>query len=198
MGLLLGLAGPLAEKCGNPDCVTLNAVFSSGWSWACYAFLVGYLRRSKIESALLSSLGLAVGVVAYYLFKYLSPTIPAGLESGAVSEGISSGMFVWGIAAFILGAPLGLFGNLARIPGVGGLPFRLVVPFVTFFETSMRLATEADRQRVVVEITWTVIRFIAAAVALALVGHTIRSWWHARRTHSSGSDEHRAGEISSV
>lgn len=199
VGLLLGLAGPLTEKWDNPVCDTLNLVFSDGWSWVCYAFLVGYFGRSKIESALLSSSGLAVGVVTYYLFKFLSPTIPAGLESGATSEGIFSGMLAWGIAAFVLGAPVGLSGNLARIPSARGLPFRLIVPLVAIFETSMRLTAEADGQRAVVLITWNVIRFIAGAVALALISHAIWSWWHSRRTRSSKSEGPRArGDISSV
>lgn len=193
-GLLLGLVGPVAGKWDNAVCVALSLVFSGGWSWACYAFLVGYFRRSKIESALLSSLGLAVGVVTYYLFKDMSPTVPAGLESGASGEGLSSRILVWGIAAFALGAPVGLLGNLARVPGVGGLPFRLMVQLVAFYETSMRLTAEADGQGLVVGMTWNVIRFVAGAVALALVGHTIWSWWHARRTRSSRSDEHRARE----
>lgn len=198
-GLLLGIVGPIAGKWDNPVCVTLNLVFSGGWSWACYAFLVGYFRRSKVESALLSSLGLAIGVVAYYLCKAMSPIVPAGLESGASSEGLSSRILVWGVAAFALGAPVGLLGNLARVRGVGGLPFRLIIPLVAFFETSMRLTTEADGQGPVVGITWNVIRFVAGAVALALVGHTIWSWWHPRRTCSPGSDEHRArGGITSV
>jgi hypothetical protein len=192
VGFLLGLAGPLTEKWDNPVCASLNVVFSDGWSWVCYAFLVGCFGRSKIESALLSSLGLAIGVVTYYVFKDLSPTIPAGLESGATSEVNYSGILVWGIAAFVLGAPVGLLGNLARIPSVGGLPFRLVVPLVALFETSMQLAAEADGQRGVLGITWNVIRFIAGAVALALVIHTIRSRWHSRRTRSAESDQHRA------
>lgn len=198
-GLLLGLIGPLSGKWDNPACVTLNVVFSGGWSWACYAFLVGYFCRSKIEAASLSSLGLTLGVIAYYLFKDLSPAIPGGLESGAAGEGISSKAIWWGVAAFTLGAPVGLFGNLARSSSVGSLPFRLIIPLVAFFETSMRLATEMDGQRAIVGITWNVIQFVAVAVALALVSHTTRNLWHARRTRSSESDECRArGDISSV
>lgn len=197
VGFLLGLAGPLAEKWDNLICAPLNVVFSDGWSWVCYAFLVGFFGRSKTESALLSSLGLTVGVVTYYLFKGLSPTIPAGLESGATSEVNYSGILAWGIAAFVLGAPVGLLGNLARIPSVGGLPFRLIVPLVALFETSMQLAAEAHGQRAVVGITWNVIRIIASVVALALVMHTIRSWWHSRRTRSAESDEYRARSGSS-
>lgn len=113
-----------------------------------------------------------------------SVSTPAGMGSGASGGVVSSQMFVWGTAAFILGAPAGFLGNLARIPGASGLGFRLVVPFVAFYETSMRLSVESDGQGQVVGMTWDVIRFAAGAVALALVGHTIWSWWHGRRTHT--------------
>lgn len=198
-GLLLGLVGPVADKMDNHFCVAVGAVFSGGWSWACYAFMVGCSRRSKIESALLSSLGLALGVVAYYIFKDLSPAIPQGAEPVSASsgiqpdvagQGISPQIIVWGTAAFVLGAPVGILGNLARIPGVGGLGFRLIVPLVAFYETSVRLSVEADGQNPVVGTTWSIIRFAAGAVALTLVSHTIWRWWHARRTYarSGGGD----------
>ncbi|MFI1001393.1 hypothetical protein ACIP10_02515 [Streptomyces galbus] len=182
IGALFGLAGPLAEKWENAACVALSVIFSDGWSWVCYAFLVGVFGRSKYEAALLSFWGLAVGVVTYYVFKDLSPTTPTGLESGVTGEMNYSGMLAWGIAAFVLGAPVGLLGNLARMPSIGGLPFRLIVPLVALVETSMRLAAEADGQRAVVVITWNVIRFIAGAVGVVLMIHAIRSRRHSRRT----------------
>lgn len=198
-GLLLGIVGPVAGKWDNPICVALHVVSSGGWSWAGFAFLVGCFRRSKLESVLLSSSGLAIGVVTYYLFKDISPLAPVGMESGASSEGLSSRILVWGVAAFALGGPMGLLGNLARVPGLGGLLFRLVVPFIAFYETSMRLAVEANGQDPAIVITWHLIRFAAGVVALALVGHTIWSWWHARRTRSPESDELRAsGDMTSV
>ncbi|WP_327735233.1 hypothetical protein OG749_16695 [Streptomyces nojiriensis] len=168
VGLVLGLLGPVSEKWDNPVSVAVNAVFSGGWSWACYAFLVGYFRRSKIEAALLASFGLAIGVVVYYLFK-----------NGGVS-----GIMVWGTLAFVFGAPVGFLGNLARVPGVGGLFFRLLIPLVAFYETSMRLTEESRGAGPVVEITWNAVRFGAVAVALALVGHVIWNWWHSRRARS--------------
>ncbi|MEU2395543.1 hypothetical protein [Streptomyces sp. NPDC007369] len=191
--MALGLSGPLAGKFDNPVCVALNLVLAGGWSWACFAFLVGYFRRSKIESALLSSSALAIGVVVYYSFKTLSPAAPIGLtvSGGSVSgstEGLSSGILVWGIAALVLGAPLGFMGNLARTPGVRGLPFRLIVPLIAFYETSMRLAVEADGQSSVVVVTWHAIRVAAAIVALVLAAHTLWSWRRARRNHSEVSD----------
>ncbi|MFH9245746.1 hypothetical protein ACH4NT_19985 [Streptomyces lydicus] len=182
VGLLLGLVGPIADKWDNPVGVVLGLVFSGGWSWACYASLVGFFCRSKIESMVLSSLGLTVGVAAYYLIKAIRPTLPAGIEGEVVSSGNYSAILYWGMAAFIIGGPLGFFGNVARTPGIYGLPCRLIVPLVAFIETSMRLANEADGQSPVTVATWTVIRFVAVAVALALVGHWIWGWRRARRT----------------
>ncbi|EFL20303.1 hypothetical protein SSOG_00015 [Streptomyces himastatinicus ATCC 53653] len=194
-GLLLGLVGPVAGKWDNPVCVAVSIVLSSGWPWACYAFLVGYFRRSKIESALLSFLGLGIGVITYYLFKDMNPTIPAGMEPtdsipagmdpGASSEGQ---IRVWGIAAFVFGAPVGLVGNLARTPGVGGLPFRLLVPLIAFSEATQRLGTEADSQGAVFAMTWNVTRVVACVVAVALMGHTVWSW-RVRRSRADGRTE---------
>ncbi|MFF3212569.1 hypothetical protein ACFYYB_18100 [Streptomyces sp. NPDC002886] len=198
-GLLLGLAGPMAGKWDNPVFVAVGIVFSSGWPWACYAFLVGYLRQSKMESVLLASLGLTVGVVAYYLFKDMNPTLPAGMEatasvpvemeSGALDRGSSGDqILVWGVAAFVFGGPLGLMGNVARIPGVGGLLFRLLVPLIAFFEATQRLSTEADSQGAVFATTWNVIRVAACMVAVALMGHALWSW-RVRRSRADGRAE---------
>ncbi|MEU8438796.1 DUF6518 family protein [Streptomyces sp. NPDC029216] len=199
-GLLLGLVGPTAGKWDNPVCVAVSIVFSSGWPWACYAFLVGYFRRSKMESAFVAAAGLAVGVVAYYFFKDMNPIIPAGMksaasipaememESGASSEGQ---ILVWGIAAFVFGAPVGLVGNVARTPGVGGLLFRLLVPLIAFFEATQRLIVEAESQRPAFSMTWNVTRVAACVVAVALVGHTVRSW-RVRRSRADGRVESAA------
>jgi hypothetical protein len=191
-GLLLGLIGPAAGKWGSPVCLAISTVFSGGWPWACYAFLVGYFRRSKIESALLASLGLTVGVVAYYAFKSSSPTTPSGIVPAGVAtpdEGIASQILVWGVAAFIFGAPVGLLGNLARVSGMGGLAFRLTVPLIAFCETSMRLSTEVHQAGPIAGMTWTVVRLAACAIALTLVGHTIWNWRRGRlaRNHSERS-----------
>ncbi|WP_405438572.1 hypothetical protein OG373_14080 [Streptomyces avidinii] len=196
-GLLLGLVGPIFGKWDNSLCVAVGIVFSSGWPWACYAMLVGYFRRSKIESTLLASLGLAIGVVTYYLFKDMNPTIPAGMESatsvpaGMEVESGASGdgrILVWGMAAFVFGAPLGLMGNVARTPGVGGLLFRLLVPLIAFFEATQRLNVEADSQGQIFVITWNVTRVAACVAAVALMGHAVWSW-RVRRGRADGRAE---------
>ncbi|MGW1835212.1 hypothetical protein [Streptomyces sp. NPDC002067] len=185
VGLLLGLAGPIAGNWDSPVGVVADAIFSGGWSWACYAFLIGYFRRSKIESVLLAPFGLAIGVVTYYLLKDSVLATPDGSQFGTSDAGSKIG--VWGVLAFTFGIPLGFLGNLARAPGIGGLFFRLLIPLVAFYETSNRLAGESRGREAVVMNTWNTVRFLAVAVAFALVGHTIWSWWRARRTRSPGS-----------
>ncbi|MFF3430503.1 hypothetical protein [Streptomyces sp. NPDC002602] len=177
-GLVMGLVGALAIKLDGPIFHAVNIVFSGGWSWACFAFLVGYFRPSRVEAALLASSALAVGVVVYYLSKALSPVTPIGMDvSGASSGGDgSSGILMWGMAAFLFGAPVGLFGNLARIPGIAGLSFRLLIPLIAFYETSVRLDVEAATAGPVPEATWSTIRVLAALAAVALVGHTLWRW----------------------
>ncbi|MFE3583136.1 hypothetical protein [Streptomyces vinaceus] len=180
-GTVLAVLGPLMGKFDNPVCHAAALVFSSGWAWACFAFLVGYSCRSKAASALLASSALAVAVVVYYVFKYTFPTSPVGqvVSSGSGGE-LGSRIIVWGVAAFGLGAPVGLFGNIARTPGISGLPFRLVIPLTVLVETSARLQTEAADQGLVVEITWEVIR-IAAVAAFAVLPLREVMAWRARR-----------------
>lgn len=182
LGLLLGLLGPAAEHWGGSPGVAVGAIFTGGWPWACYAFLVGYFRRSKIESVVLAPLGLAIGVVTYYLTKGALDSLDGLDSSGAGSSGIA----LWGVLAFIFGAPLGLLGNIARVPGIGGLLFRLLIPLVAYYETSMRLENESRGPSQVVLGTWATVRFAAVAVAVALVGHTVWVWWRSRRIRSVG------------
>ncbi|WUT01063.1 hypothetical protein OHA46_32125 [Streptomyces sp. NBC_00708] len=166
----------------NSVCEAVNVLFSGGWPWVGYAFLVGYFRRSRIESALLAALGLVVGVVTYYLFKQLYPAIPAGVGAGPSAEvGISPQILLWGTVALIFGAPVGLVGNLARTPGIGGLLFRLLVPLTAYIETNQRLHAEADAQHPVLGFTWAASRAAACVAGAWLVGHTAWHWWRERR-----------------
>ncbi|AWW43212.1 hypothetical protein [Streptomyces cadmiisoli] len=183
-GALLGTVGPFASKFDNLACQAVGVIFSVGWSWACFAFLVGYSRRSRIEASLLASSALAVGVAVYYIFKFLSPDVPAGghVISGA-GDGLSSRALFWGVAAFVFGAPIGLLGSMARTPGIGGLGFRLLVPLIAFFEASLRLTAEVDdSQGRVVEMVWASVRALSAVAVVLLVGHTVWNWWHGRGT----------------
>ncbi|MEU3035021.1 hypothetical protein [Streptomyces griseoaurantiacus] len=182
LGLLLGVTGPMAEHGGGGPGAAAGAVFNGGWPWAGYAFLVGYFRRSKIESVVLAPVGLAIGVVAYYMTKGNLASLGGTDSSGAGSSGIA----LWGVLAFLFGAPLGLLGNLARVPGIGGLFFRLLIPVVAFYETSMRLEMESRGPSQVVLGTWTTVRFTAVAVAVALVSHTVWGWWRPRRGRPAG------------
>lgn len=115
------------------------------------------------------------------------------------SGGTSSKIEAWAFFAFAFGAPLGFLGNVARVPGVGGLFFRLLIPLVAYYEMSMRLADEARGLDSIIVNLWTVIRVISVVAALALVGHTIWSFWRARRSRYSRSEEsdcQKAREVS--
>ncbi|MEV3870135.1 hypothetical protein [Streptomyces sp. NPDC049906] len=182
--MLLGLIGPAAGKWDNDFCAILSLIFSSGWPWGCYAFAVGYCCRSKIESALLASVGLSVGVVAYYAFKDLNPAVPIGEEYVTSSGGPSSMILLWGIFALVLGAPVGVIGNLARMQGFAGLPFRVIAPLIALCETTMRLDVESDGQPPAVIVTWQVVRFAAGVMILALGGHAIWASLRRRRNRS--------------
>ncbi|MEV8354009.1 hypothetical protein ACFVTT_37325 [Streptomyces niveus] len=176
-GVVLGVMGPLMGKFDNEICHSAALVFSGGWTWACFAFLVGFSRRSKIESTLLASSALAVAVVVYYVFKSVFPAAPIGqVVSSGSGDGLGSRIFVWGIAAFAFGAPVGLFGNIARTHGIGGLPFRLLIPLTAFIETSARLGAETPSQGDVVEFTWNAIRIAASAAFLAVLLHELITW----------------------
>ncbi|WP_328740749.1 hypothetical protein OHA91_35710 [Streptomyces erythrochromogenes] len=181
-GAAIGVLGALAGQFDGPIFHAVSLVFSAGWSWACFAFLVGYFRQSKAESALLASSALAVGVVVYYLLKALKPVTPMGMDVAVEPSGGGawSRIVIWGMLAFILGAPVGLLGNLARIPGIAGLPFRLLVPLIAFFETSWRLDLEAAAAGPNAAFTWSAIRVLAVLAAIALLGHMAWRWrtWH--------------------
>ncbi|MFF3017405.1 hypothetical protein [Streptomyces sp. NPDC057939] len=74
----LAVIGPFTAKFDNPACQAVSLVFSGGWSWACFAFLVGFSRRSWIGATALASSSLAMAVVVYYVFKFSSrPPSPA-------------------------------------------------------------------------------------------------------------------------
>lgn len=71
---------------------------------------------------------------------------------------------------------MGLSGNLAATPGVGGLPFRLLVPLIAFYETYWRLRVEAASAGPVAEGTWRTLQVLAVLTAVVLVGHTLWRW----------------------
>ncbi|WP_246042733.1 hypothetical protein [Streptomyces globosus] len=174
---MLGLAGALAAKGGGAPFTAAGVLFSGGWPWACFGVLVGYARQSKAESAVLAPAGLGLGVVVYYLCKAFSPVAPIGVVVSGVPQAQVNwaGMLVWGTAAVLFGAPLGVLGNLARHPGVAGLPFRLLVPLTAFYETSLRLGTEGAAGSVATAV-WSTVRALAVLAAVALAGHTAWRW----------------------
>lgn len=95
---------------------------------------------------------------------------------------------LWGALAFVFGAPVGLIGNLARIPGVSGLLFRLLGPLIAFVETSWRLDAEAAAAGPTAESTWSTIRVLAVLAAVVLAGHSVWGWRGRRDSPKVGAD----------
>ncbi|MBM7092661.1 hypothetical protein ABZ606_29840 [Streptomyces sp. NPDC012461] len=193
-GALLGAVGPVASTFDNAVCRAVGVVFSVGWSWACFAFLAGLSRRSRIEASLLASSALAVGVAVYYTAKFLNPVVPAGgqVVSGA-GDGLLSRALFWGTAAFVLGGPVGLLGSLARRPGMGGLGFRLTVPLIAFTEVSLRPATGVDdAQDGIAGTLCASVRALSAVAVVLLVGHAVWAWRRGRGTSRPAPAERRA------
>ncbi|MFJ8384741.1 hypothetical protein ACIQ9Q_09550 [Streptomyces sp. NPDC094438] len=183
-GAALGLLGPVSEKFSNPVCQAVGVVFTGGWPWACFAFMVGYFRRSWIEAVLVAPPALATGVVVYYLAKALHPTGLGNPIHGSAAD-ISPMTVVWCIGAVVLGVPLGAIGYLAATPGIAGLSFRLLIPVIAFMETGWRLDTAGGSESPVASVTWGAVHAGAVAVAVALVGHTVWNW-RARRSQPDG------------
>lgn len=177
-GGLLGIIGPLSGRIDNPLCHAGNIFLAGGWPWAGLAFLIGYFRRSQGQSAILATAGLTVGVIAYYLAEFLGPMISAA-QPPAVPP--CSEILVWGTAAFVLGAPLGCLGHMARTPGMSGLAFRVVVPVIAYAEMSERLATETGARETLPTTVWEAVRVASVVAGVALTTHTL--WTAATTRH---------------
>lgn len=189
-GVVIGALGALAGKVDSPLFHAVSLVFSGGWSWACLALLVGYFRQSKVEAALLAASALAIGVAVYYLLKALAPVTPIGMDITVEPTGGVAWprIAIWGALAFVFGAPVGLIGNLARIPGVSGLLFRLLGPLIAFVETSWRLDVEAAAAGPTAESTWSTVRVLAVLAAVVLAGHSVWGWRGRRDSPKVGAD----------
>jgi hypothetical protein len=117
-------------------------------------------------------------VIAYYATKLTQTANPGNSTQGVSGDwdGLLSKTFFWGVAACILGLILGLTGNLARIRGIRGLAFRLIIPVIAFVEMSERLRLEASLQGGIVSATWSTVRVMAAVVFVLLVGQAVIRW----------------------
>jgi hypothetical protein len=193
-GALLGILAPLLGSGGSSASHVAGVVLSAGWAWAALAFCVGRARKSKTESVVLALASLTTAVVAYYVTKlcqgdFLAADLsdPSGRTTQVDWNAFLSKTVVWCVFAWFLGSLLGLAGNLARNQGIRGLPFRVLVPVVAVVDTSQRLQFDAPLQGSAAEVTWNVVRFMAVAAVLALVGHAVitrRSRASATRTRS--------------
>ena len=139
-----------------------------------------------MESVTLASASLLTAVITYYLTKlgrgdFLIADVndPSG-RTQVFWYSFGSMTLGWGILACIFGPLLGLAGNLARNHGLRGLPFRALVPLVAIVDTSQRLEFDAPLDGPVAATTWSVIRLVAVAVVVVLVGQTVTTWWSRR------------------
>jgi hypothetical protein len=187
-GVTLGILAPLLSAVGGSMAHAASLVLSAGWTWAALAFCIGLARRSKIESSILAAASLVVAVIAYYAtkmsrgdFRSADLNDRTGRATHVDWGSFTSKALVWCIAACVIGSLLGLAGNLARNHGFQGLSFRVLVPVIAIIDTSQRLRYDAPLQGPVSTTTWSVVRLLAAALILVLIGHTVIT----RRFHSS-------------
>ncbi|GAB3119584.1 hypothetical protein GCM10027160_33900 [Streptomyces calidiresistens] len=182
-GVALGVLGPLlVGPGGSPGHLAhvAHLTLSAGWAWAALAFGVGFVRASKAESAALATASLGVAVLAYYLtkaaqgeFRVVDLHHPLGDAASFSPASFLANVLPWVVGACLLGPLLGLAGNLARLRGFGGLPFRLVIPVLVLVETTERLRVETPLQDGVVGATWSITRLLAVVVIVGLVAHAV-------------------------
>ncbi|MFD9463034.1 DUF6518 family protein [Streptomyces sp. NPDC060027] len=158
LGVLTRLLETNASTAGRATYLVLN----EAWPWSALAFLAGLAVASRVASAAVAAASLAAAVAAYYV-----------VHSDATWAGVLSATLAWGAVALVVGPILGLMGNLARNPGLRGLPFRLMIPLLAVVETSARLRAEVSLQGPVGETAWTMTRLAAVAVCLALAAHAM-------------------------
>jgi hypothetical protein len=185
-GATLGILSALLDTVGGSVVHAAYLVLAAGWAWAALAFCVGLARNRRLESVTLASASLLTAVITYYLTKlgqgeFLTADVndPSG-RTQVFWYGFWSKTVLWCIVACVIGPLLGLAGNLARNHGLRGLPFRALVPLVAIVDTSQRLEFDASPQGPVAATTWSVIRLVAVAVVVVLVGHTMTTWWPRR------------------
>ncbi|MFE2300469.1 DUF6518 family protein [Streptomyces sp. NPDC059445] len=161
-GAALGVLTRALETDASAAGRGIYLVLNEAWPWSALAFLAGLAVASRAASAVVAAVSLAAAVAAYYV-----------VHSDTTWSGALSATLAWGAVALVVGPVLGLMGNLARSPGLPGLPFRLVIPALAVVETTARLRAEVSLQGQVGETAWTITRFAAVAVCLALAAHAV-------------------------
>ncbi len=182
-GAMLGILAALLLAVDGSVGHAVYLVLAAGWSWAALAFCIGLARNRRMESAILASASLLTAVITYYLAKlghgdFLTADVndPSGRTRMISWYEFWSVTVSWCIAACVAGPLLGLAGNMARNHGFRSLPFRVLVPLVAIVDTSQRLKFDAPMQGSVAVTTWSVIRLVAVAIVVALIGHTLTTW----------------------
>jgi hypothetical protein len=161
-GAVLGSIPRLLEADTSAVGRAVYLVLNEAWPWSALAFCVGLVCASRTASAALAAVSLAAAVAAYYV-----------VQSQTTWAGSLSASLPWAAVALMVGPIGGLAGNLARMSGLRGLPFRLMIPVLAVVETSGRLQGEVSVEGHVGETAWTVTRFAAVAVSLTLAVHSV-------------------------
>lgn len=200
-GAVLGALGPLLtrqrgdggrEAVGGVAGHVVHLVASAGWSWAAFAFAIGWLCRSWRRAVWLAPAALVVAVAAYYLVKmgqgefrafdmtvgYSQQVEPLPIDwSGFLAKAVA-----WWVAACVFGPLLGWSGALAREPHLRGLVFRLVVPLIAIVDMSVRLPGSPELDGAVATGTWSVVRIAAVVACALLTAWALHTTIRARRT----------------
>ncbi|WP_162689096.1 hypothetical protein [Streptomyces sp. ICC1] len=166
------------EVAGGALGQVVHLLARAGWSWAAFAFAVGWVCRSWRRAVWLAPAALTVAVTAYYLVKmaqgefrafdmtvgYYEQPDPLPIDwAGFLSKAVA-----WWVAAVTFGPLLGWAGTLARRPHLSGLAFRLLVPLIAIVDMTVRLPGSRELDGAVAIDTWSTVR-IAAAVTCALL-----------------------------
>ncbi|MFI5868472.1 hypothetical protein [Streptomyces sp. NPDC051546] len=195
-GALLGVLGPVLtrprpdggrEVAGGALGQVVHLLASAGWSWAAFAFAIGWVCRSWRRAVWLAPAALVVAVAAYYLVKMAQGDFRAfDMTAGYYEQpdllpidwgGFLTKSVAWWVAACIFGPLLGWAGTQARQPHLGGLLYRLLVPLIAIVDMSLRLPGNRELDGSIAIDTWSAIR-IAAVIACALL-----TAWALHTTH---------------
>lgn len=146
----------------------VSVVLDSGWAWAGLAICAGWLltrtSRSLVHGAVVGPVALLAAVAAYAL-------VDTARSGAPLSDWIHSEPYVWWIAAVVFGAPLGVVGACAHLPGVVGLLARLTLPIGAAVQM---VVLPPGRNEVVRDIGQVVVWTAAALFAVYVVAHALR------------------------
>ncbi|MFF0307471.1 hypothetical protein ACFYSC_08580 [Streptosporangium sp. NPDC004379] len=155
----------------------VSVLVDSGWAWAGFAVLIGWLVAcagedrpgTAVRAAAAAALALLAATAAYSFVD----TVRGG---GPLSSWYESEPLFWWVTSILFGAPLGAVGACARRPDVAGLLARLVVPVGAAVQMVVLPPGRNER----IEAMGQAIVLAAAAVAAGLVVVRFLAAWRRR------------------